>query len=204
MAATGLLLIGFLITHVAANTLVLFDGEAFNNYSHALISNPLIYVAELGLIAIFVAHLANGILVTLRNRGARPEPYANKQPAGGVSRKSIASTTMIFSGLLAVVFVPLHIWTFKYGPVYESTTQPGVRDLHRLVIEEFHEAGEVMWYEIALLVLAFHAWHGIGSAFDSLGISHRAWLRNAARGLAVVIFAGFMVIPVAIYFGGTS
>ena len=204
MAVTGLLLIGFLITHVAANSLVLFDGEAFNDYSHTLISNPLIYIAEFGLIAIFLAHLANGILITLRNRGARPEPYGNTQRAGGVSRKSIASTTMIFSGIVALVFVPLHIWTFKFGPVYESATQPGVRDLQRLVIEEFHETGEVIWYEIALLVLAFHAWHGIGSAFDSLGISHRPWLRNAARGLAVVIFAGFMTIPVAIYFGGTS
>lgn len=201
MALTGLLLTGFLITHVAANLLVLVDGEAFNAYSHALISNPLIYAAELGLLLIFVAHLANGIVVQLRNRSARPQPYGNSERAGGASRKSIASTTMIFSGLVALAFVPLHIWTFKFGPEYESAADPGVRDLHRLVIEEFHETGEVIWYEVALLVLAFHAWHGVGSAFDSLGISHRAWLRNASRGLAVAIFAGFMIIPVAIYFG---
>ena len=60
MAVTGLLLIGFLIAHVAANLLVLFDQEAFNHYSHQLISNPLIYIAELGLLVLFVAHFRLG------------------------------------------------------------------------------------------------------------------------------------------------
>lgn len=204
MALTGLLLVGFLITHMAANLLILFDGNAYNDYSHALISNPLIYAAELGLLLIFAGHFINGIAVQMRNRSARPVAYGNKQRAGGASRKSIASTTMIFSGIVALVFVPIHIWGFKFGPEYESVVEPGVRDLHRLVIEEFNRTGIVVWYEVALLVLAFHAWHGVGSAFDSLGVSHRVWLRNACRGLAAAIFVGFMIIPVAIYFGGVS
>jgi len=204
MAVTGLLLIGFLITHVAANLLVLFDQKAFNDYSHALISNPLIYIAELGLLLIFVGHAINGLLVTMRNRTARPVAYEYKQRAGGVSRKTFSSTTMIVSGLVALVFVPLHIRAFKFGPEYESATNPGVRDLARLVLEEFQGPMMVAWYEVALLVLAFHAWHGVASAMDSLGISHRTWLRNACRGLAVVIFAGFLIIPVAIYLGGVS
>jgi succinate dehydrogenase / fumarate reductase cytochrome b subunit len=206
MAVTGLLLIGFLITHVAANLLVLFDQEAFNHYSHSLTSNPLIYLAEAALLAFFVGHFVNGLLVERRNREARPVAYANKQRAGNPSRKSLASTTMIYSGIVVLVFVPLHIITFKFGAWYESATDPTVRDLARLVIEEFHEPGEVIWYEIALLVLGFHAWHGIGSAFDSLGFRHRAWMNVACRALAVAIFGGFMLIPLAIYFsnGGAS
>ena len=204
MAATGLLLIGFLITHVAANLLLLVDTTAFNDYSHALTSNALIYVAEAVLLALFVAHLLSGLLVERANRAARPIPYENKQRAGGRSRKTLASATMIFSGVLILVFVPLHIAEFKFGPVYPSAQDPGVRDLARLVLEEFREPAEVLWYEFALVVIGLHAWHGIPSALDSLGVSHRLWLRNSARALAVAIFGGFVLIPLVIYFGGRS
>jgi len=208
MAVTGLLLIGFLIAHVSANLLILFDAEAFNAYSHKLISNPLIYIAELGLLALFVAHLGAGIITERRNRAARPIAYGTKQNAGHTSRKTLASSTMIFSGALALLFVPLHIWGFKFGAYYESTTHPGTRDLARLVIEEFQSPLLVGWYVFAMIVIGFHAFHGIGSAFESLGVTlnQRAWLKNGGRALALVIFGGFIVIPLTIHFfmGGAS
>lgn len=207
MAITGLLLIGFLILHVSANMLLLFDHEAFNAYSHTLISNPLIYVAELGLLGLFLAHLVAGILTELGNRKAKPITGA-KQNAGGTSRKSLASSTMIFSGVLALLFVPLHIWGFKFGAHYDSATHPGTRDLARLVVEEFQSPFVVGWYVFAMIVLGFHAFHGIGSAFESLGVSlnQRTWLKNGGRALALLIFAGFAIIPIGIHFfiGGAS
>jgi succinate dehydrogenase / fumarate reductase cytochrome b subunit len=194
MAVTGLLLIGFLLTHVSANLLLLFDHEAFNAYSHKLISNPLIYIA--------------GIYTELQNRKARPVSYTTKQNAGGPSKKTLASSTMIFSGVLALLFVPLHIYGFKFGTYYDSTTHPGTRDLARLVVEEFQSPFLVGWYVFAMVVLGFHAFHGIGSAFESLGVSlnQRAWLKNGGRALALLIFAGFTIIPLGIHFfmGGAS
>lgn len=206
MGATGLLLIGFLIAHVSANLLILFDQEAFNHYSHTLTSNPLIYVAELGLVLLFVAHLVSGLANERRNRQARPIAYTNKQNAGGSSRKTLASTTMIFSGILVLIFVPLHIWGFKYGAWYQSSGDPAMRDLSRLVIEEFQNPLLVIWYVVVMVVLGFHASHGISSAFESLGVSYRAWLRGAGRTLAVIIFGGFAAIPIVVYFfmGGAS
>lgn len=208
MAVTGLLLIGFLILHVSANLLILFDAEAFNAYSHKLISNPLIYVAELGLLVLFVAHLGAGIITERRNRSARPISYGVKRNAGHTSRKTLASSTMIFSGVLALLFVPLHIWGFKFGAYYESATHPGTRDLARLVVEEFQNPFLVGWYVFAMIVIGFHAFHGIGSAFESLGVTlnQRAWLKNGGRALALLIFGGFIVIPLTIHFfmGGAS
>ena len=208
MAVTGLLLIGFLITHVSANLLILLNPEAFNAYSHKLTSNPLIYIAELGLLALFLAHLGAGIITERRNRSARPISYGVKQNAGHTSRKTLASSTMIFSGVLALLFVPLHIWGFKFGAYYESTTHPGTRDLARLVVEEFQNPLLVGWYVFAMVVIGFHAFHGIGSAFESLGVSlnQRAWLKNGGRALALLIFGGFIVIPLTIHFfmGGAS
>jgi succinate dehydrogenase / fumarate reductase, cytochrome b subunit len=208
MAVTGLLLIGFLITHVSANLLILFNPEAFNAYSHKLTSNPLIYIAELGLLALFLAHLGAGIITERGNRSARPIAYGVKQNAGHTSRKTLASSTMIFSGVLALLFVPLHIWGFKFGAYYDSTTHPGTRDLARLVVVEFQNPLLVGWYVFAMVVIGFHAFHGIGSAFESLGVSlnQRAWLKNGGRALALLIFGGFIVIPLTIHFfmGGAS
>lgn len=208
MAVTGLLLIGFLIMHVSANMLILLDPDAFNAYSHKLTSNPLIYVAELGLLGLFVAHLGAGIITERLNRSARPTAYGARQNAGHTSRKTLASGTMIFSGVLALAFVPLHIWGFKFGAYYESAGHPGTRDLAKLVFEEFQNPFLVAWYVLAMVVIGCHAFHGIGSAFESLGVSlnQRAWLKNGGRALALLIFGGFIVIPLTIHFfmGGAS
>ncbi len=208
MGLSGLLLIGFLIVHMTGNLLVLAGPEAYNHYSHKLVSNPLIYVAEVALLALFVGHLLLGIAVTLRNRAARPVPYAVKERAGHTSRKSLASTTMIYSGLVLLVFVPLHVWTFKFGPDYPSAADPAVRDLYKLVVEVFRSPGYAVGYILALVIIGCHAWHGFGSAFESMGVSYRPWLRNLGRVLTVVIIGGFLAVPIAIYFfhvgGGCS
>lgn len=202
MGATGLLLLAFLVVHVSGN-LVLFAGrDAFNHYSHTLVSNPLIYVAELGLVGLFVAHLVLGLAVTRRNRVARPVAYAMKRGTGRtVSSKSVASTTMILSGLFVLAFVPLHLWTFKYGPHYASPADPAVRDLHRLVLEIFARPLEVAWYVGAMLVVGLHLWHAFGSGLESLGVTHRPALRRVGHALAVAITVGFLVVPVAIFLG---
>ena len=72
IAATGLALFGFLITHLAGNLLIFAGPEAFNDYSHALLSNPLIYIAEAGLALLFVVHVWKTVGNYARNRAARP------------------------------------------------------------------------------------------------------------------------------------
>jgi succinate dehydrogenase / fumarate reductase cytochrome b subunit len=201
MGASGLLLLGFLVVHVSGN-LTLFAGpDAFNHYSHRLVSNPLIYLAEIGLLVLFVLHFASGLLVTWKNRTARPVGYVVKRRAGGASHKSLASTSMILSGIFVLAFVPVHLWTFKWGPHYASVGDPSVRDLHRLVIEEFHEPLEVIWYVAAMLIIGMHLWHGFGSGLESLGVTDRPWLRRIGQALALAITVGFVVVPIAVYLG---
>jgi len=200
MGASGLLLLAFLVVHVSGN-LILFAGrEPFNAYSHKLITNPLIYLAEIGLLVLFVAHFVSGILVTLGNRAARPARYVVKRGAGGASHRSLSSASMILSGIFVLAFVPLHLWTFKYGPQYVASGDPAVRDLYRLVIEEFHEPLEVAWYVGAMLVIGMHLWHGFGSGFESLGVSGGSGLRRVGQVLAIGITVGFIVVPIAVYF----
>ena len=202
MGLTGLLLIGFLIIHLAGNLLIFEGAQPFNDYSHKLVSTPLIYVAEIVLLLLFLAHFASGLIVYQKSSAARPEPYQEKKWAGYSSHKSWSSTTMILTGLVVLVFVPLHIWTFKYGPYYASAAEPGVRDLHRLVLEVFQSPLYVLWYVVAMVVIGFHLWHGFGSAFESIGVHYRKPLRRFGQLLAVVLAVGFLSIPIVVYFMG--
>lgn len=202
VALTGLLLVGFLIAHLAGNLLLLLGGDKFNAYGHALISNPLVIPAELGLVALLLLHMFKAIAHVLRGRSARPQAYTKKTWAGGSSRKSVASTTMALSGIFLLGFLIVHIATFKFGPVYAST-ETGVRDLQRLVIEVFKNPLYAAGYVVAMGIIGLHLRHGISSAFQSLGwMTGGAWTtRLLAVGLtlAVVIAGGFAMIPVWVY-----
>lgn len=199
MALTGLALLGFLVIHLAGNLLIFVGAKSFNDYSHALISNPFVYPAEALLLIWFVAHFVSGIQITLKNRAARPIGYEVKRQAGHTSHKSIASSTMITSGLVLLIFVPIHLWTFKFGPHYESATDPGVRDLYRLVVEVFHKPGYVAFYFAALAVIGFHLWYGFESALESLGLNYSIGVRRFGQVLALVLAGGFILIPLVLF-----
>jgi succinate dehydrogenase / fumarate reductase, cytochrome b subunit len=196
IALTGLGLFIFLIGHLSGNLLFLFGPAAFNEYSHTLVSNPLVYVAEAGLAAIFLLHIYKTVRLYAGAQVARPVGYVRKEWAGGPSRKTWASTTMILSGIIVLAFVVLHLRKFKFGPWYE--TAEGIRDLYRLQIEIFSNPGYVAFYMLAMVVIGFHLWHGVPSIAQSLGIDHPKYSRRIigiGRALAVLIAGGFFILP---------
>jgi succinate dehydrogenase / fumarate reductase cytochrome b subunit len=209
IALTGLALFGFLVAHLAGNLLILAGPVAFNEYSHKLISNPLIYVAEAGLAAIFVLHVFKALTNWAGNRSARPVGYVEKDWAGHTSRKSWASTTMIVTGVVTFVFVILHLKTFKFGAWYEAASPHGpVRDLYRLTFEIFSNPVYVVFYVVCMGLIFMHLRHGIASAMQSLGVNHPRFDRLVMRAglfLAVVIGGGFAIIPIYVFIvGGRS
>jgi succinate dehydrogenase / fumarate reductase cytochrome b subunit len=202
IAITGLGLFLYLVLHLAGNLMVFLGPEVFNEYSHGLLSNPLLIPAEIGLLAIFVMHIYKTGAMWLGNQRARPERYRMKRMAGHTSRKSLASTTMIWTGLATFVFVIIHLKQFKYGAWYQTADQ-GMRDLYRLEVELFRNPATVALYIVGMLLIGLHLRHGVSSAFQSLGIDHpRHTRRILAAGVvaAILIAGGFAVIPVWFYF----
>lgn len=209
---TGVALMLFIIVHLSGN-LSLFGGEgAFNKYTHTLESmGALLYLAEIGLIVLFALHAWIGISIYLRKRKARPEGYETYKSIGGPSKQSSSSKTMIWSGIILLVFVVLHVIHFKFGPGvqegYTMTLESGetVRDLKRLVIEEFQKPWITFIYVAVMVFLGFHLRHGFWSAFTSLTMRHNNFsnvIYTIGVLFAIVMAVGFIFIPLYIFFTG--
>ena len=206
IALTGLGLFIFLVAHLTGNLLFIVGPRAFNEYGHTMVNNPLIYAIEAGLAAVFLLHIYKTIRLYAGAKAARPVPYAKKNWAGGPSRKSWSSTTMILTGIITFAFVILHLRAFKFGTWYLA--EGGIRDLYRLQLEVFSSPAYVAFYMLSMAVIGFHLWHGVASAAQSLGIDHPRhtpkilWI---GRVLAVLIAGGFFILPLYTYvMGGRS
>jgi succinate dehydrogenase / fumarate reductase cytochrome b subunit len=199
---TGLLLFAYLILHLAGNALIFAGRDIFNEYSHKLISNPLLIPIEIGLLLVFLLHVYKAVRMMAANRAARPVGYAKKMPARHTSRKSFASSTMIASGVIIFLFIIVHVKQFKFGSYYQTVGDAAVRDLYQTEIEVFQNPLWVLFYVIATIVVALHLRHGIASGFQSIGFDHPLYTRRLTRwgiALAVVIGGGLGLIPILVY-----
>ncbi len=205
MGITGLLLCGFVLAHLLGNMTLFIGSDAFNKYGHTLTSNPLIYLAEAGLLAIFLAHIVMAIKLIIENRAARPVPYAYSRKQSGRGA-TFASSTMPISGILTLVFLVVHIMGLKFGPVYPTVVN-GVemRDLYKTTIEYFQDPLHVLFYVIAVVSLGVHVSHGFWSAFQSLGLNHPKYmpkLKCAAWAFGILVGGGFSALAIFCYFQG--
>jgi succinate dehydrogenase / fumarate reductase cytochrome b subunit len=199
IGATGLFLFLYLIIHIGGNLVVFGGPDIFNRYAAALAGNPLIPLIEAVLLLGLLAHAFKAVTMFFQNRAARPVAYAKKRSAGYTSRKSLASSTMILSGLWLLAFLVLHVRAFRFGPEYE---RDGVHDLYRLEFENLQNPLMVGFYLLSMLVVGSHLWHGIASSLQSLGVDHPVWtprIRAFGKAMAILIAGGFMAIVIWVY-----
>lgn len=201
MGITGLIWAGFVLAHMAGNLLIFVSHDAYNIYGHTITSGKLLLVAEAILVIALVVHVYTAVSLTISNRAAKGSKYA--VAASGKKRVSLASRTMAVQGSLILVFVILHLATFKFGTYYETTVN-GVtmRDLARLMVEVFQSPGYVVWYVVALILLGYHLSHGVGSSFQSLGLmegTYRGLWKKLSYAYAVIVALGFISQPLYIF-----
>ena len=205
IGATGGALFLYLLIHVGGNLVVFLGPAAFNKYAFTLESNPVLPIIELLLLTVFVIHIYKTARMFLGNRRARPVAYEQKRGAGRPSRKTIASTTMIVSGLWLLVFLVIHVRAFHDGWGHEYEWPAGGRDLYRQEMDAFANPLMVGFYAISMVVVGSHLWHGISSACQSLGADGPAWtpiVRPAGKVLAVLMAGAFIVIALWAHFTG--
>jgi succinate dehydrogenase / fumarate reductase, cytochrome b subunit len=198
---TGLALVIYLIIHIAGNLLILFGPDVFNRYAYTMEErNPALPAIEIALLGVFLLHIYKTVTMFVGNQSARPVRYVQKKYAGRPSRKSLASSTMIVTGLWLFVFLLVHVKTFRFT---ESAAWPaGGRDLYQLEVATFSNPLVVGFYILSMVVVGSHLWHGVSSGFQSLGVDHpkvTPTLLVAGKILAVLIAGGFIVIAAWVY-----
>jgi succinate dehydrogenase / fumarate reductase cytochrome b subunit len=122
---------------------------------------------------------------------------------------------MIWSGLTILAFIVYHIshFTVRIGNDYNGsaylTSLPGhdgnVHNVHQMMVDGFSHVGNTLFYIIAITLLCSHLSHGFSSVFQTLGLRSRKSeiiIKQAGRAYALLIWAGFLSMPVAILFFG--
>lgn len=207
---TGLALIGFVTVHLIGNFTLLIGPGAFNDYAHFLetmLHGWFIYAFEIVMLAIFVFHIVAAFTVAWTDkRKARTQGYKYARDAGGKSRKTLASRTMIYTGILIAFFVIGHIYLFKFGD-HDIYTKNGahMKNLYKTVVTVFKGVGFTSFTVIVMILLGFHLRHGFWSAFQSLGWANDKYLpilSKVAFVYAVLLAFGFVVIPVYMFLFG--
>lgn len=194
VALAGLLLCGFLLMHLAGNLFLFVGDKAFNHYAEMLEKNPLLPVAEIGLVVLFLIHIALSVRARMANAAARPIGYEAVADKGG---RTPGSRTMAVSGSLLLLFIIVHIKTFRFAPEELRET-----NIYKVVTDWFHNPLYAGFYVLALIGLGLHLSHGFQSAFQTLGINHPRYtptIRKVGLAFAVLVALGFMSMP--IYFG---
>ena len=199
MAVTGAMMFGFVLLHMAGN-LQIFEGpDQFNKYAQLLRTLPeALWAARLALLAAVAAHTVAAIQLALRNRRARPVAYSKKEAIAS----TYASRTMYWSGPIVLAFVIYHLLHFTFGITGVPEFIEG--DVYHNVVNGFQNPIIAAWYVLAMLLLCLHLQHGISSMFQTLGISHpryTPWFKKAAALLAIVIFVGFISVPLSVVLG---
>ena len=197
MAVTGVLLLGFVVTHLLGNLLLLQGQDALNAYAAWLKSLPVLWVARAGLLAIFVAHIGQAIRLTFANQAARPTPYAHPRAS---KNSTFASRSMIYTGLAIVAFVIYHLLHFTLGLIqpdaYDAVDALGRHDVYGMVVAGFSHPAIAISYVVAMLLLGVHLLHGVQSVFQTLGANPSAY--------KVAIQRGAILLPGAIVLGNCS
>lgn len=199
---TGLGLAGFILVHMLGNMLIFSGPKAYNLYAHNLLQSSWFVPAELALLGCFILHVVLVLFLSIKSYIARPVKYARK--ASGIKATALYQKTLLAQGAVILVFVILHLITFKYGEFYKVYYGgKAVRDLFRLVVEVFQNPWAVGWYCLALLILCVHLMHGVSSAFRSLGLDKphwQVWVNRVSMCYAVIVILGFLSQPIYVFF----
>ncbi|MBQ6047669.1 MAG: hypothetical protein IJL38_08635 [Bacteroidales bacterium] len=110
VALLGGFLLVFLMFHAAANLLILLDdgGAAYGAFCHFMGSNPLVKIMEVVLLGTIVLHIVITLWLAITNRMARPVQYKRPQK----SKTHTTSKLMIWSGILIIVCLGIHLYDF--------------------------------------------------------------------------------------------
>jgi succinate dehydrogenase / fumarate reductase cytochrome b subunit len=209
MAATGIILMGFIFAHMVGNLKMYLGAEETNHYGEFLrtILYPILpnqvflWLLRLGLIAATVLHIHASWSLTRLNRRARPVKYQSKRD---YIAADFAARTMRWTGVIVLLFLVFHLLDLTWGtvnPAFQSAKP------YENTVASFQRVPVALFYVLANLALGVHLYHGAWSLFQSMGWNRRrfnAWRRYFAVAFAVIVVGGNVSFPIAVLTGVIS
>ncbi|MEK7224179.1 MAG: succinate dehydrogenase cytochrome b subunit [Bacteroidota bacterium] len=204
MALTGLFLIIFLVVHVSVNALIWANdgGVMFGDAAHFMGSMVVIRIIEIGLMAGFLLHIVQGLILEFQNRSKRKKGYA---VAMGNKGSRWYSRSMGLLGTLILIFLVIHLSHFWVPNRSNQGWLLGEEiNLYERMRAAFQEEWIVIVYVLGCISLAWHLVHGFQSAFRTLGVSNKKYLNllnTVGIGFSIIVPLAFALMPVSFYFG---
>jgi len=208
MAATGAVLILYVLLHMVGNLKIFSGPVEINAYSHFLREvgwpelgyGQLLWIVRSVLFLCVILHITAALQLTSINRQARPVGYGVKKNV----ETTWGALTMSWGGVLLAIFIVFHLFHLTAGMV---GFQPGQFEhlmVYQNVVAAFSLWPVAVFYLIAMCALCLHLDHGIWSGLQTLGcvnIDNTKSLRTVSRIIALIIFAGFISVPISVLAG---
>ncbi|PRD46744.1 succinate dehydrogenase cytochrome b subunit [Sphingobacterium haloxyli] len=176
MSLTGIFLCTFLIVHLIGN-LQLFnndEGYAFNQYAYFMTHFTPIKVVSYLLYASIILHAIYALVLTMKNKAARPIGYAQ---FNGAANSKWSSRNMGILGTIILVFLATHMYNFwwKYHndqvPYVEYRTDlaTGNTTAHEIQATDFNDY-QVTTENNVEIIKARDLYKQVDFAFQNIGI----------------------------------
>ncbi len=208
MAVTGVIMVGFVLLHMLGNLKIFAGPDQINAYSRFLrtVGEPelgygdALWIVRIVLLSAVTLHIIAAVQLTRMSWKARPVGYQNRENV----ETSLGARTMRWGGLLLAIFIVFHILHFTLGAVGFAPGQYEDLHVYQNVVAGFSVWPVAVFYIIAMAALCLHLDHGIWSLLQTLGWSttrNAATLKAVSRIIAIVIFAGFISVPLGVMTG---
>lgn len=201
MAVTGVMLFGFVVSHLLGNLQFYLGRETMNHYAVTLRSMPgLLWPARAGLLLAVILHITASIQLAALKNAARPIGYVKKTAV----QASLASRTMMWSGPIVLAFLIFHLLHLTWGTVH-----PDFQDVHPYenMVIGFRVIPVAIFYVVAVSMLGLHLYHGVWSMFQTIGVNHPRYtplLKKFSAYASILLVLGFISIPIAVATGVMS
>lgn len=201
MAASGVIIVGFAVGHMAGNLQAYAGAEQYNAYAEALKANvALLWAVRIVLLVAFGTHIVTGITLTKANRAARPVQYKVKPDIAA----DYASKTMPLTGITLLCFLIFHLATLTGGQTLGGALTFDPANAYANMVGGFQVWWISLIYILGNIALGMHLFHGVYSIFQSLGLNHPRYnemRESLAVGVATLVTLGNISFPITVMLG---
>ena len=201
VAVTGVMLVAFICVHLLGNMSLFAGADAINAYAEKLHSlGPVVWIFRAAMLGIFTVHVIFAVQLSFENSSARPEAYMQKVN----EEATFMSRNMLITGGVLLAFVVYHILHFTARIVGVENVETlvdatGRFDVYTMVVQSFNSAFIAGVYIVSMICLFLHLAHGVGSFFQTLGLTNDSTfdaVGKLGKVVSIVLLVGYVAVVI--------